>query len=73
MWALGILLFKMLTGSYPFVSKKNKSLMKEIIQNEIEYPPTMKLKHVVLLKKMLKKEPHQRISTHELLKYLRKM
>jgi hypothetical protein len=47
--------------------------MKEILQNEIEYPVNMKLKHVVLLKKMLNKDPEKRISTHGLLKYLRRI
>ena len=63
-------MYKMLTGKYPFVSKRNKSLMKEILQNEIEYPDDMKLKHVVLLRKMLNKDPEKRISTSGLLNYL---
>lgn len=66
-------MFKMLTGKYPFVSKKNKALMKEIIHSDIEYPSNMKLKHVVLLKKMLNKNPEQRITTNDLLRYLQKM
>ena len=46
-WALGILLFKMLSGSYPFngiyivfnnLGKNNKELFSNIIQINVKYP-----------------------------------
>lgn len=67
------MLFKMLTGAYPFTSQKNKSLMKEILQNKIHYPFNMKLHHVVLLKKMLNKDPDKRLSVRGLLNYMKQI
>ena len=70
-WALGVLLFRMLCGRYPFASKKNRALMREIVKEDIDYGKTLKLRYVVLLKKMLDKNPQKRISVNQIMKYLR--
>ena len=73
MWALGILFYKMLTGKYPFVSKKSRSLMKRILRNSVKFPEGLEIKYVILLKKMLNKNPEQRPSVRKLLKYFENM
>lgn len=69
MWALGVLFFKMLTGNYPFKSKKSRYLMKKILQAKVHFPIEMEIKHVILLKKMLNKRPHERPSVRRLISF----
>ena len=60
----------MLTGKYPFSSKKSNGLMKHILKNEVVYPDSMQLKHIAILKKMLNKDPKKRLSVQNIMKYM---
>jgi len=37
-WSLGVLLFRLIFGKFPFNAKQNKELKKEILEKEIEFP-----------------------------------
>lgn len=45
--------------------------MREIVKEEIDYGKTLKLRYVVLLKKMLDKNPEKRITVPQIMKYLK--
>lgn len=61
----------MLTGDYPFVSKKNKTLLKEIVKENIKFDNNLHLRHIILLKKMLNKNPEKRLTVNETINYLK--
>lgn len=45
-WSLGILLFKLVFGKFPFNGKKNQDLRKEIVNKELEFPPVFQDLHL---------------------------
>lgn len=60
----------MITGNYPYISKKNNLLMKEIVRDPIYFSDKIDLKYLILLKRMLHKDPNKRLSTEEIINYL---
>ncbi|OMJ85471.1 hypothetical protein SteCoe_13232 [Stentor coeruleus] len=65
-WCLGILLFEMLTGSTPFVSKGRDQLLTNITQAKPRFPHSMSPLARDLISKMLEKDPGKRISAKEI-------
>lgn len=65
-WCLGILLFEMLTGSTPFVSKGRDQLLTNITQAKPRFPHSMSPLARDLISKMLDKDPGKRISATEI-------
>lgn len=61
-WALGIILYYMLSKSFPFKCDDFEELKRSILNDRIEFPPTMPINATDLLVKMLKKNPETRIS-----------
>lgn len=57
LWSLGIVLFKLLTGKFPFEGNNIKSLSLRILNKEINYK---NINEKSLLKKLLKKDPKKR-------------
>lgn len=72
MWALGVLFYKMLTKVYPFVGKNNKMLLRDIVQSEVSFQPSMKIRHISILKKVLHKNPQKRPSVEDLVNFFDK-
>mmetsp|Transcript_15535 Transcript_15535/g.13576 ORF Transcript_15535/g.13576 Transcript_15535/m.13576 type:complete len:134 (+) Transcript_15535:1026-1427(+) len=66
-WALGICLYKLLTGKFPFAGKSDEELKRQIRERSIEYPDHLSLEAVELLNKMLTKESLYRATTTEVL------
>jgi serine/threonine protein kinase len=67
-WSLGIVLYIMLTGEFPFYSQDQDELERRVQHSQIKYPKTISLKVQNLLEKLLQKDPLQRISVSEILK-----
>ncbi|KAL4506793.1 hypothetical protein ABPG72_001214 [Tetrahymena utriculariae] len=67
-WALGILLYKLLTGYYPFAGKENKQLYKNILKCQPEYPMFISPSAQNLLQQILKEDPDQRKQLEVILK-----
>jgi serine/threonine protein kinase len=68
-WALGIMLYAMMMGNYPFRSSNKEELRKQIIEKEITFNKKERrlsenCKDIIL--RMLEKDPVKRISVSEL-------
>ena len=61
-WALGVLLYRMVTGTYPFKAKKDKELYRKIASGiyDDSIVPNAKVRDII--KKMLTVDPLKRIS-----------
>jgi len=66
-WALGILLYALLTGSFPFRGFDDKDLFKKITRGKYDTPSSMSEGSKSLLEKMLKVSPDQRIIAEQIL------
>jgi serine/threonine protein kinase len=69
-WALGVLLFVFLTGSFPIKGTDDKDLFKKILRGQFEIPATLSKGAQSLIKKLLRMNPHDRPSTDEVKSYV---
>ncbi|XP_047017641.2 protein kinase C epsilon type [Ictalurus punctatus] len=60
-WALGVLMYEMLTGCRPFDDEDWLKLCESIIEDEPEYPLSLSKNAVSILKAFLKKDPKTRL------------
>jgi MAP/microtubule affinity-regulating kinase len=67
-WALGVLLFVMLTGSYPFKSNSDRELYKVILKGKVEIPIGLSQTAKALLRKILQVESRKRPTCAQILK-----
>ncbi|OHS93487.1 CAMK family protein kinase [Tritrichomonas foetus] len=65
-WSLGVCLYMMAVGELPFNSTNQKVLFEQILNDEPNYPSNLSPNLVDLLKKMLTKDPAERIKTEEI-------
>ena len=61
-WSLGVLMFVLLTGNYPFYDENVASLIYKIQNRNYHLPLTVSDEAANLLRQMLNKDPNQRIS-----------
>ena len=70
MWSLGVILYKMLSGNYPFVHIDLKELFRRIrMQEPAELPASVSDEAKDLVKMLLCKAPDQRAGIAEILKH----
>lgn len=62
-WALGVLMFEMLTGYSPFNADDDDELYRMIVRDEIQYPPILSSISRSILKGFLTKDPSQRLGS----------
>ena len=68
-WATGIILFAMLCGYLPFDDKNNNILFQKILECNINFPKGLSYESKDLLKKILVKNPLNRITIKEIKKH----
>ncbi|CAD8110744.1 unnamed protein product [Paramecium sonneborni] len=64
-WACGVILFKMITGVFPFRGNSEKDLFKKICLGKIEYPSFVSFSAKQLISAMLRVDPKERLSMQE--------
>ncbi|XP_077379550.1 ribosomal protein S6 kinase beta-2-like isoform X2 [Festucalex cinctus] len=62
-WSLGALMFDMMTGSPPFTSENRKRTIDKILKCKLNLPPYLTIDAKDLIKKLLKKNPAQRLGS----------
>jgi serine/threonine protein kinase len=65
LWAIGILLFAMLIGTYPFRAENEKELYRRIIKGNVSIPEILSSDAKHILKKLLNSDPTRRIKANE--------
>ncbi|KAJ2851067.1 hypothetical protein IWW36_001414 [Coemansia brasiliensis] len=66
-WALGVILYNMLCGSAPFTGATREEVFEQIVSSEIDMPLYLTEEAVDLLRRMLARDPRDRIKMNELL------
>ena len=67
-WALGVLMFALLCGRFPFRGQNDKELYKKICKADPEYPEHVSSSARNFLSKIFRREPENRFTTKEMLK-----
>uniref|UniRef100_A0A7N5ZUF4 Ribosomal protein S6 kinase beta-2 n=1 Tax=Anabas testudineus TaxID=64144 RepID=A0A7N5ZUF4_ANATE len=60
-WSLGALMYDMMTGSPPFTAENRKKTIDKILKCKLNLPPYLTIDARDLIKKLLKKNPAQRL------------
>ena len=67
-WGIGVVMFTLLTGTYPFEAKEKNSIFRRITERTIHYSKyNLERNEVKLLRKLLEKDPQKRIEIEEIL------
>ena len=61
LWALGVIIFQLLTGEVPWKGQKDFIIFKEILDRRIEFPNNMPLEAVDLIDNLLQLNPLNRL------------
>lgn len=69
-WALGIMLYKMIAGVFPFTASDEKSLYTKIKNQEVAFPNFFSDNLKKLLKGMLKREANGRLTADKIFKHI---
>lgn len=66
MWSAGILLYAMVARHLPFDDSNIQNLLQKVVFQEVQYPPIFSRSLVDLLKRLLTKNPEERITIQKL-------
>uniref|UniRef100_A0A671V063 Ribosomal protein S6 kinase beta-2 n=1 Tax=Sparus aurata TaxID=8175 RepID=A0A671V063_SPAAU len=62
-WSLGALMYDMMTGSPPFTAENRKKTIDKILKCKLNLPPYLTIDARDIIKKLLKKNPAQRLGS----------
>jgi serine/threonine protein kinase len=66
-WSLGVIVYTMVTGSYPWSAENQVELFRQIKACDVEIPPTLSEALQELLASMLQRDPARRLTIAEVL------
>ena len=66
-WALGVLLYVMLTGNFPFKASADRELYRIILKGSFEVPASVSVQAKALIRRMLQQDPRKRPTCREIL------
>jgi serine/threonine protein kinase len=66
-WALGVILYALLSGTFPFRASSDRELYSKIIRGRPSFPDSVSIPAMQLIKRMLSLDPAQRPSAWEVL------
>ena len=64
-WALGCIIFKMLTGNVPFAGTSTYMVFPKIVNKDLEYPESLSVEAVALIDSMLMLNPNERLGAKD--------
>lgn len=67
-WALGVLLFALLCGKFPFKGSNDKELYNAIRFNELVFPDHVSQSARAFISQLFHKEPDKRMTARQILK-----
>jgi tribbles-like protein len=67
MWGLGVMLYTMLVGRYPFHGAEHSGLFAKIRRGQFSLPDSLSSRAKCLIKCLLRKDPTDRISTEDVM------
>lgn len=67
MWGLGVMLYTMLVGRYPFHGAEHSGLFAKIRRGQFSLPDSLSSRAKCLIKCLLRKEPSDRITTEDVM------
>mmetsp|Transcript_30797 Transcript_30797/g.117848 ORF Transcript_30797/g.117848 Transcript_30797/m.117848 type:complete len:448 (-) Transcript_30797:1565-2908(-) len=68
-WSAGVILYRLLVGSLPFKGQSLAQLIVALEKNDVHYPSTLSPEAVDLLRNLLERDAHYRISLHDVKKH----
>lgn len=68
-WSLGVMLYTMLVGRYPFHDTEPSVLFSKIRRGHFTIPDTISSKAKCLIRSMMRREPTERLSAREILEH----
>ena len=68
-WALGILTYEFLVGKPPFKTESKLDTYRNIVNIRLHFPPHVSIQARALIRRLLRKNPEQRMSLHEVLRH----
>mmetsp|Transcript_10236 Transcript_10236/g.18662 ORF Transcript_10236/g.18662 Transcript_10236/m.18662 type:complete len:613 (-) Transcript_10236:240-2078(-) len=65
-WSIGVLLYMMVVGEYPFDDENDAALIKKIIEQPLQFPESLGPEIRDLIERLLRKDPKERIRATEI-------
>ncbi|KAM9360896.1 serine/threonine-protein kinase N2-like [Symphorus nematophorus] len=64
-WGMGVLIYEMLVGESPFPGEDEEEVFDSIVNDDVQYPTSLPPGAVVIIQKLLKKNPLKRLGAGE--------
>jgi MAP/microtubule affinity-regulating kinase len=64
-WSCGVIIYRIITGKFPFCGNNEKELFKKVTQGKFDYPSFVGYKIRSLISQMLRIDEDERISIFE--------